>query len=192
MAGGHAPGTGLRATSEFPAGWSDRAILDALVDVAKDPDGEPFRQCNGRWCFSGTRDGVDIDVLVDQSGAIHGGYPTGGDGVRRNPESPHVAHPTRADLTLGAVIHFADRVFGLALDRLPAADVAQYAKLHWAGEREELADAVTAQLSQQGRALTLRQHADLNRLLHCFPLPLPGYEFINDRDRILLGLLPGG
>lgn len=80
--GGHRSGAGNPGKSEFPPDWSDEKIAGEISDVATDPDStsEPGRR--GRTLVRGTRDGVDIEVVVEADGRIVTGYPTN---TPRNP-----------------------------------------------------------------------------------------------------------
>ncbi len=81
--GGHRPGRGLPGKSEFPPGWSDDRIIEAIESVANDPASTREVQANGRTVVSGRRDGVDLRVVVERDGrTIVTGYPTS---TRRNP-----------------------------------------------------------------------------------------------------------
>ncbi len=80
--GGHAPGAGKPGKSEFPSGWSRDKILGEISDVATDPISTTSPGRNGRTVVNGTRDGVDIQVIVEPNGRIVTGYPTN---VPRNP-----------------------------------------------------------------------------------------------------------
>ncbi|CAN7425089.1 EndoU domain-containing protein [Acidovorax sp. LjRoot74] len=80
--GGHAPGTGKPGKSEFPSGWSREKIAGEISDVATDPSSTTSPGRNGRTVVNGTRDGVDIQVIVEPNGRIVTGYPTN---VPRNP-----------------------------------------------------------------------------------------------------------
>lgn len=82
--GGHRFGTGRPGKSEFPQSWSDDKILGEISDVATDPASsrEPSVHGRGRQVVSGTRDGIDIDVVIESDGTIVTGYPTN---VPRNP-----------------------------------------------------------------------------------------------------------
>ncbi|MGW4330336.1 EndoU domain-containing protein [Nocardia sp. NPDC004573] len=84
--GGHAPGTGMPNKTEFPDtdDWEDDKIIDRIVDVAKNPDQPPVLQDNGNWKVNGTRNGVQIEVIVAPDGSVVTGYPIGGEGVVRN------------------------------------------------------------------------------------------------------------
>jgi len=83
--GGHRHGTGKPGKSEFPANWSDDKIKGEVSDVATDPGSARTTQPNGRINVQGTRDGVDITVIVEPSsrgGRIVTGFPTN---TPRNP-----------------------------------------------------------------------------------------------------------
>ncbi|WP_190812736.1 EndoU domain-containing protein [Saccharopolyspora pogona] len=82
--GGHVAGTGLPNKMEFPKAWDDDQIINSIEDVAKNPDRPPELQENGRWRVEGTRDGVDIRVVVDKSGQVRTAHPVGGEGVIQN------------------------------------------------------------------------------------------------------------
>jgi uncharacterized protein YukE len=80
--GGHRPGTGISGKSEFPPGWSDDRIVDAVSDVATDPASVTTPLPGGRQIVDGTRSGVEIRVILDKAGNIVTGYPTN---LPRNP-----------------------------------------------------------------------------------------------------------
>jgi RHS repeat-associated protein len=80
--GGHRPGTGIPGKSEFPAGWTDDQILDTITDIATDPASTRTPSFGGRTVVTGTRNGIDIRVIVDANGNVVSGYPTN---VPRNP-----------------------------------------------------------------------------------------------------------
>jgi RHS repeat-associated protein len=62
--GGHRAGTGFPGKSEFPASWSDEEIMHNISDVATDPN-SVFRPGRGGDIFAtGTRGGIDIEVLL--------------------------------------------------------------------------------------------------------------------------------
>ena len=84
--GGHAPGTGNPGKSEFPADWSRDKILGEISDVATDPNSSRKPGRDGRTVVEGTRDRVDIRVIVDPKGRIESGWPKKGPGVVQNPE----------------------------------------------------------------------------------------------------------
>gem|GEM_PF-1583984 len=80
--GGHRAGTGFPGKSEFPAAWSDSQVMHNISDVATDSSltwragAKP-----GDFWVNGTRDGIDIEVLI-RNNEIWTGYPTN---VARNP-----------------------------------------------------------------------------------------------------------
>jgi hypothetical protein len=80
--GGHRSGTGKPGKSEFPADWSDEKILGEISDVATHPGSTTAPGRGGRSVVTGTRDGIDIEVIVGK-GKIITGYPTN---VERNPK----------------------------------------------------------------------------------------------------------
>jgi hypothetical protein len=86
--GGHRHGTGKPGKTEFPAGWNDEKITNALLDVARRPDQQPDHQkWNDRWVARGTRDDVEVVVVISGDGRIWSGWPNpGGSGVIKNPE----------------------------------------------------------------------------------------------------------
>jgi RHS repeat-associated protein len=82
--GGHRPGTGIPGKSEFPSGWSDAKILDAISEVATDPNVTwSLPDSRGYITATKTIDGIDVKVVWDtRNGRIVTGYPTN---VPRNP-----------------------------------------------------------------------------------------------------------
>ena len=63
--GGHRHGTGKPGKTEFPASWDDEKVIDTVLDVAHQPGQPPVRQeWNGRWVVRGTRDDVQIAVVI--------------------------------------------------------------------------------------------------------------------------------
>ncbi|WP_419183231.1 DUF637 domain-containing protein [Ralstonia solanacearum] len=83
--GGHRAGTGKSGKSEFPTNWSDEKIKGEISDVATDPSSVRTPQSNGRIKVQGTRDGIDITVIVEspsRGGRIVTGFPTN---TPRNP-----------------------------------------------------------------------------------------------------------
>ena len=67
--GGHRHGIGNPGKTEFPVSWNDEKIIDALLDVACQPDHPPRRQeWNDRWVARGTRDDVEVVVLIARDG----------------------------------------------------------------------------------------------------------------------------
>ena len=83
--GGHRAGTGQPGKSEFPASWSDDKIIHCISDVATHPHATVRLGRGGRRIVSGTREGIDIEVILEnfsRGGGIVTGYPTN---APRNP-----------------------------------------------------------------------------------------------------------
>jgi RHS repeat-associated protein len=72
--GGHRAGTG-RGKSEFPKEWSDDKIIDAISDVATDPNSVSSIGRGGKTVVEGIRDGIKIRVVISKDGEIVTGYP---------------------------------------------------------------------------------------------------------------------
>jgi Bacterial EndoU nuclease len=85
--GGHRHGTGRPGKTEFPASWDDEKIVGNILDAAQRPDSPPvYQHWNDRWLGAGTRDGVEVSVIVLPSGEVWTAWPEqGGPGVVRNP-----------------------------------------------------------------------------------------------------------
>lgn len=69
--GGHGAGRGIPGKSEFPARWSDRQVIRYISDIIKDPNSRWIRQPGrppNRWRIEGTRDGVNIRIIVEPQG----------------------------------------------------------------------------------------------------------------------------
>lgn len=72
--GGHGAGRNIPGKSEFPSSWSDEKIIQNVKDVIRDPNSEwtlanekikiPKPSGYVRWKVKGTRDGIDIEVIV--------------------------------------------------------------------------------------------------------------------------------
>jgi len=88
--GGHRHGTGIPGKTEFPASWGDKKIIDTVIDVARRPDMPPKHQeSNDRWVVRGTRDDVEVVVVVARDGQIWTSWPTpDSPGVVKNPKEP--------------------------------------------------------------------------------------------------------
>ncbi len=86
--GGHRHGVGNPGKTEFPASWNDKKIMDNILDVAHRPDQPPiYQNWNGRWLARGTRDDVEIAVVITGDGLIWSSWPRpGGPGVAKNPQ----------------------------------------------------------------------------------------------------------
>jgi Bacterial EndoU nuclease len=89
ITGGHKHGSGIPDKTTFPESWDDDdKIIRTVEDVARNPDEPPeYDENKGRWVVRGTRDNVDIEVVVAPDGEIITAYPTGGEGVHRNDEN---------------------------------------------------------------------------------------------------------
>ncbi|SEB39536.1 EndoU nuclease [Amycolatopsis tolypomycina] len=191
MGGGHAPGVGRRATSEFPAGWTDEQIISVVKDVANDPSEARRQQRNGRWRCAGERFNVHLIVLVEDNGHVHTAYPVAGPGVIRNPDTARdPANPTVADLKGNRISFFADSVLTTIGNRLSPEDYTHYRTLLWAGEWEELADVLAAHAYRVGFGFSADEFSDFEKLLNSYDLPVPGCAFLNDREYILKQLRP--
>ena len=85
--GGHRHGVGNPGKTEFPASWDDKKIMDSVRDVGRRPDQPPiYQDWNSRWLARGTRDDVEVVVVIAGDGRIWSGWPRpGGPGVVRNP-----------------------------------------------------------------------------------------------------------
>ncbi len=72
--------------SVFPENWSGTKIMNAVSDIATDPSIPETVQANGRIVKNGTRDGIDIRVVIEpasKGGGIVTAFPTN---VPRNPK----------------------------------------------------------------------------------------------------------
>lgn len=186
MGGGHAPGVGRRATSEFPPGWSGEHIISVVKDVANDPSEARRQQLNGRWRCAGERFNVHLIVLVEENGNVHTAYPVAGPGVVRNPDAARdPANPTVADLKESRISFFGDSVLTSLADRLTPEDYTHYRTLLWSGEWEELADVLAAHAVKLGFGFSSDELSDFEKLLNSYDLPVAGCAFLNDRDHIL-------
>ena len=75
--GGHGPGRTTPDKGTFPPDWSDEKAIEAVKDVANDPSSVRTPADGGRTSVEGTRDGVDIRVIIGRDGkAIVTAYPT--------------------------------------------------------------------------------------------------------------------
>ncbi|MEU0796500.1 EndoU domain-containing protein [Amycolatopsis sp. NPDC005961] len=191
MGGGHAPGVGRRATSEFPPGWSNEHIISVVKDVANDPSEARWQQLNGRWRCAGERFNVHVIVLVEENGHVHTAYPVAGPGVIRNPDAARdPANPTVADLAENRISFFADSVLTSVADRLSPEQYTHYRTLLWSGEWEELADVLAAHAVKVGFGFSADEFSDFEKLLNSYDLPVAGCAFLNDREHILNRLRP--
>jgi hypothetical protein len=79
----HGPGRGVPNKSEFPKGWSDDKIIEAIREVAEDPSSTRSTGNSGRTLVNGSVDGVDIQVVIGRDGrTVATAYPTN---TPRNP-----------------------------------------------------------------------------------------------------------
>ncbi|WP_112138516.1 EndoU domain-containing protein [Glycomyces dulcitolivorans] len=81
--GGHLSGTGRPNKREFPPGWGEEDVREALESVAARPESAQPRE--GRWWVKGTHRGITIRVVVRSDGSIDAGWPISGPGVIMNP-----------------------------------------------------------------------------------------------------------
>jgi len=82
--GGHRWDSEVPGKTKFPRSWDDDKIIAMTMEVAVTPDAPPERQDNDRWQCRGTRDGVEILVVVDPDGGVRTARPVDGPGVTRN------------------------------------------------------------------------------------------------------------
>jgi len=73
---------GASGKTPFPRDWSAERIITVIEDVAADPESTVKRGRGGRSIMTGTRDGVEIRVVVDAGGEIVTGFAVG---LPRNP-----------------------------------------------------------------------------------------------------------
>ena len=75
--GGHGPGRNTPDKSSFPSHWSDEKTIEAIMAVANDPQSTRSLRDNGRTAVEGTRDGIDIKVIIGADRrSILTAYPT--------------------------------------------------------------------------------------------------------------------
>jgi len=87
--GGHGPGRGISGKSEFPASWSDEQTINYILEVIQDPNSQWVQRTGKpgikytisgqpvRWQIEGTRDSVNIKVIVEPDGrGIITAFPT--------------------------------------------------------------------------------------------------------------------
>jgi hypothetical protein len=81
--GGHKFGTNKPGKAEFPKGWSDDKIMEQIKSVGDDPASSRRVDTDGRIIIEGTREGIDIRVVVESDGVtVRSAYPTN---TPRNP-----------------------------------------------------------------------------------------------------------
>ncbi|MCG7539172.1 hypothetical protein EXT48_18900 [Pseudoalteromonas sp. CO348] len=87
--GGHGPGRGKPGKSEFPSSWTDDEVMDAISDVATDPESTVTPAREGRSKVRGKRRGIKIEVITgneQENGKIITGYPNDKKIPRNPPE----------------------------------------------------------------------------------------------------------
>jgi hypothetical protein len=84
--GGHRWNSRNPGKMKFPRSWDDDKIINTIRDVATRPGRPPIRRDDDRWVCTGTRDNVDITVILDPDGAVRAAWPERGPGVTHNPE----------------------------------------------------------------------------------------------------------
>lgn len=76
--GGHGPGRATPGKSTFPSDWSDEKTIEAIKDVANDPASVREPAKGERTAVKGTRDEVEIEVIIGRDRkAIVTAYPVG-------------------------------------------------------------------------------------------------------------------
>ena len=81
--GGHGAGRDRPNKTEFPSDWSDDQAINAIKDVANDPGSLREIEADGRIKVIGTRNGVDIRVIIEPDRkTVVTAYPTN---LPRNP-----------------------------------------------------------------------------------------------------------
>jgi len=74
--GGHGPGRTTPGKTAFPSDWSDEETIEAIKDVANDPASDRTPARGERTAVGGTRDGVEIEVIIGRDRkAIVTAYP---------------------------------------------------------------------------------------------------------------------
>src|ERR1017187_5586402 len=83
-------GWAIPARPSFPPAGMTKKIMDNVHDIARRPDQPPIYQAwNSRWLARGTRDDVEVVVVVASDGRIWSGWPRpGSPGVVSNPRRP--------------------------------------------------------------------------------------------------------
>ncbi len=173
LRGGHLHGAGRPGVTQFPAGWDEQRVQDAVRRLA----GPSTTLANGRTWSDGTVDGVWIGVLREETGAVRTVVPLSGPDVQRVPEEWGALLVSGLRRTVHILLTDAAPFLGLDERGVLGA-------LRDTGEWEELADALVARLSRVAR-LPDPVAAAARRLLLAFDLPVDGCLYLNDRDRWL-------
>jgi hypothetical protein len=74
----HRPGSGMSGKTEFPRGWSDEDIRQAIENVAEDPSSARVMVDRDRQLIYGPQTGVRIRVIIGRDGrTVVSAYPVG-------------------------------------------------------------------------------------------------------------------
>jgi hypothetical protein len=84
IGGGHRWNSRNPGKTKFPRSWDDDKVISMIQEVARRPDGLPERYDNGRRQCTGTRDEVEIVVILNEDGTIRTAHPRRGPGVTVN------------------------------------------------------------------------------------------------------------
>jgi hypothetical protein len=174
--GGHLPGDGRPGVTQFPAGWDEQRVHDAVRRLT----GPSTTLANGRTWAEGTIDGIRIGVLREGTGAVRTVAPLPGPDVRWIPE-PREAIPT---LLVGELQRTVNLLLPDAAPFLGPEELTAVRALRDAGEWAELADALIARLVTVPD-LPEPVAAAARLILLAFDLPVDGCLYLNDRDRWL-------
>lgn len=79
--GGHWHEAGVANKTVFPPEWTPERILQETLDVARNPDQPPKQTERGTWETYGSRDDVEIKVILKPDGTILTAHPIRGPGV---------------------------------------------------------------------------------------------------------------
>jgi len=82
----------------------------------------------------------------------------------------------------------ADELLDRLADRLPHDNLKDLRTFNFVGEWNELANNLLAILVRNEIPVSPDEKEELRNLLYFFDLPVPYYDFINDRDAILASL----
>lgn len=85
FAGGHRWSSPIPGKKKFPSYWDEDKIIEVVRDVASRPELEAARLSNGAWECRGTRDSVEVVVVLEPDGGVRAAWPERGPGVTRNP-----------------------------------------------------------------------------------------------------------
>lgn len=163
--GGHRHARGRAGATEFPASWSDDQVTANIISVARSPDRAPVKQPNRRWRVRGTREGVEIMVIIKFDGSAWSAWPLpGGQGVQQNPHWS--TNPNEVELARN-MQHLPSRF----ADRLDRDDIDGLRAMAEAGEWAEEIDLLIAVLASTQRPVTALERHDLADLLTQLDMP---------------------